>query len=107
MGIATTPQKSVGSPSTGAKDTHTMKGRKGPVRARRCVSAVARPSLVRPCPMKTKPSTQSSMRKLVLLLIAKKRRISTSLRLCPSHLIATRAMIEIETPGSSTPPMKT
>eukprot|EP00957_Ditylum_brightwellii_P186071 14166871-Ditylum_brightwellii.AAC.1 len=54
MGIATTLQKSVGSPSTSAKDAHIMKGRTDPAITRRCVSAVARPSLIRPCLMKTK-----------------------------------------------------
>eukprot|EP00957_Ditylum_brightwellii_P081067 6165876-Ditylum_brightwellii.AAC.2 len=76
MGIATTPQKSVGSRSTGAKDARTMKRRADPMRSRRRVSAVARPSLMRPCPMKTKTSMQSLMRKLPPLLTAKKRRIS-------------------------------
>eukprot|EP00957_Ditylum_brightwellii_P122427 9334983-Ditylum_brightwellii.AAC.1 len=51
MGIAITLQKSVGSLSTGAKDTRAIKGRTDPVTARRCISAVARPSLVRPCSM--------------------------------------------------------
>eukprot|EP00957_Ditylum_brightwellii_P204680 15340390-Ditylum_brightwellii.AAC.1 len=56
MGIATTPQKSIGSQLTGTKDTCIMKGRTDPMTARRCISAVARPSLVRSHPMKTKTS---------------------------------------------------
>eukprot|EP00957_Ditylum_brightwellii_P081247 6180417-Ditylum_brightwellii.AAC.1 len=54
MCIATTPQKSVRSSSTGTKDTRTLKGRTDPMRPRRCASAVARPSLLRPCMMETK-----------------------------------------------------
>eukprot|EP00957_Ditylum_brightwellii_P154859 11786197-Ditylum_brightwellii.AAC.1 len=77
MGIVTTPQKTVGSPSISAKDTSTMKGRTDPVRARRCISAVARSSLVGPCSMETKIYTQSLMRKLPRLLTARKRMIST------------------------------
>eukprot|EP00957_Ditylum_brightwellii_P177686 13534901-Ditylum_brightwellii.AAC.1 len=37
MGIATTPQKSVGSPSASTKDAHAMKGRKDPAAARRII----------------------------------------------------------------------
>eukprot|EP00957_Ditylum_brightwellii_P114929 8764705-Ditylum_brightwellii.AAC.1 len=107
MGIATTPQKSVGSPSTGTKDAHAMKGKKDPMKTRGCISAVEGPSLVRPCPMETKTSTQSLMSKLSQLLTTRKRRISTSLRLYPSHLITTRTKIATTTPGLATRMMKT
>eukprot|EP00957_Ditylum_brightwellii_P167230 12730455-Ditylum_brightwellii.AAC.1 len=107
MGIATTEQKSVGSPPTGAKDAYTMKGRTDRARTRSYVSAVSRPSLAMPCPMETEICMQLLMRKSLRLLTAKKRRVSTSLRLYPSHPIATRTMIVTATPGSVTPPMKT
>eukprot|EP00957_Ditylum_brightwellii_P128576 9808036-Ditylum_brightwellii.AAC.1 len=84
-----------------------MKGRTDPPTARRCISAVARPSLVRPHQIETKISMQSSMNKLLRLLTARKRRISTSLRLYPPCPIATRVMTATATPGSATPPMKT
>eukprot|EP00957_Ditylum_brightwellii_P179403 13666830-Ditylum_brightwellii.AAC.1 len=54
MGIATTPQISVTSPSTGANDICAMNVREHPTRAKRCVSTAARPSLVSPCPMKAR-----------------------------------------------------
>eukprot|EP00957_Ditylum_brightwellii_P098802 7526850-Ditylum_brightwellii.AAC.2 len=106
MGIATTPQMSVGSPSNGTKDTHDMKGKTDPATARRCVSEVARPSLVRPCLMEARIYTWSLMRKLLQFLTARKRRISTSLKLYLSCLEATRAMTVTATPGSATPQMK-
>eukprot|EP00957_Ditylum_brightwellii_P211252 15365953-Ditylum_brightwellii.AAC.1 len=54
MGIATTPQMSVTSPSVGSKDACTMNRRKDPARARRYASTVARPSLVSPCWMEAR-----------------------------------------------------
>eukprot|EP00957_Ditylum_brightwellii_P015028 1133725-Ditylum_brightwellii.AAC.2 len=51
MGIATTPWKSVRLPSIGAKETLTMKGSTNPETARRYISAVEEPSLVRLCPV--------------------------------------------------------
>eukprot|EP00957_Ditylum_brightwellii_P155888 11866978-Ditylum_brightwellii.AAC.1 len=77
MSIATTPQKSVGSPPTSTKDACTMKDKTDFVTARRYVSAMVRPSHVRPCPMETRTYMQSSMRKLLQLLTARKGRIST------------------------------
>eukprot|EP00957_Ditylum_brightwellii_P134382 10244921-Ditylum_brightwellii.AAC.1 len=77
MGIAFTQQMSAESPSTGAKEVCAMKGRSYSMGVRRCVSAVARPSLMRPCLMETRIYTQPSIRKLLPLLAARKRRIST------------------------------
>ena len=84
---------------TGTKNLHNA--------IRRYISAVGGPTLVRPCPMETKIFMQSSMRKLLWHLTAKKRRISTSLRLYPSCLVATRMMTAAAIPWLATSLMKT
>eukprot|EP00957_Ditylum_brightwellii_P138171 10532992-Ditylum_brightwellii.AAC.1 len=82
-GIATTPQKSVGSPPIGTKDALIMKGRTNPMTERKCISAVKGLSLVRPRLTETRIFTLSLIRKLPWLSTTKKRRSSASLRLYP------------------------
>eukprot|EP00957_Ditylum_brightwellii_P065972 5003142-Ditylum_brightwellii.AAC.1 len=83
-----------------------MKGSANPLIARRYISAVEGPSLVRLCLRETRIFMQLSMRKSPRLLATKKRRSSTSLRLYPSCPIAIRTKTATTTPGSATPLMK-
>eukprot|EP00957_Ditylum_brightwellii_P171317 13041522-Ditylum_brightwellii.AAC.1 len=103
MGIATTPLMSADSTSTGTREARIMNRRADPTRARRCVSTVARLSLVSPLPMEARTYTQLSKKKLPRLLAARKRKISTSLRPYPSCLEAMAGKTVIATPGSATP----
>eukprot|EP00957_Ditylum_brightwellii_P194111 14782967-Ditylum_brightwellii.AAC.1 len=95
-------------PCHGMTPSHSMHYRRtDPTRARRCISAVARPSFVSPCLMETRTYIQLLIRKVLQLLATRKRRISTSARLYPSCLEATMATTVTVTPGSATPLTKT